>query len=167
MLPFPHPSDVTHKIWSRLANWLHRYSSLKVWTTTTDDDGPYYKLTLWAFGSCELKSRFKLLQCRSTYYNTRKYTVGTKLSLFWFRLLLTILHIKGYFYLKKGFIVVTLTGIWKFLMPVLCEIFAGDKRWDICNTKKQQQKTKNKKTKQIKNKKKKKKKTTTKNKQIH
>ena len=24
--------DATHKIWSRLANWLQRYSSLKVWT---------------------------------------------------------------------------------------------------------------------------------------
>ena len=56
MQPFPHPTDATHKIWSRLANWLQRYSSLKVWTTT-DDDGPlvYYKLTLWAFGSGELK----------------------------------------------------------------------------------------------------------------
>ena len=29
--PFPHPNDATHKIWSRLANWLQRYSSLKVW----------------------------------------------------------------------------------------------------------------------------------------
>ena len=82
MQPFPHPSDATHKIWSRLAKWLLRYSSLKVWTTdddgrrrtTTDDDGRrrtptdddgrrrtddgpllYYKLTLWAFGSGELK----------------------------------------------------------------------------------------------------------------
>ena len=55
MQPFPHPSDATHKIWSRLANWLQRYSILKVWTIT--DDGPlvYYKLTLWAFGSGELK----------------------------------------------------------------------------------------------------------------
>ena len=35
---FPTPSDATHKIWSRLANWLQRYSNLKVWTTT-DDDG--------------------------------------------------------------------------------------------------------------------------------
>ena len=26
---FPHPSDATHKIWSRLANWLQRYSSWK------------------------------------------------------------------------------------------------------------------------------------------
>ena len=35
----PHPSDAIHKIWSRLANWLQRYSSFKVWTTdgrTTD-----------------------------------------------------------------------------------------------------------------------------------
>ena len=27
----PPPSDATHKIWSRLANWLQRYSSSKVW----------------------------------------------------------------------------------------------------------------------------------------
>ena len=26
-----HPNDATHKIWSRLANWLQRYSSSKVW----------------------------------------------------------------------------------------------------------------------------------------
>ena len=31
MLPFPHPNDATHKIWSRLANWLQRYSSSNVW----------------------------------------------------------------------------------------------------------------------------------------
>ena len=63
MQPFPHPSDATHKIWSRLANWLQRYSSLKVWTTTDDDDGPlvYYKLTLWAFGSGELKKMPEIL----------------------------------------------------------------------------------------------------------
>ena len=52
MQPFPHHSDATHKICSRLANWLRRYSSLKVWTTEhgrrRTDDGPlvYYKLTL-------------------------------------------------------------------------------------------------------------------------
>ena len=34
--PPSHPSDATDKIWSRLANWLQRYSSLKVWTMTTD-----------------------------------------------------------------------------------------------------------------------------------
>ena len=61
MQPFPHLSDATHQIWSRLTNRLQRYSSLKVWTTTDDDgrmdDGPlvYYKLTWWAFGSGELK----------------------------------------------------------------------------------------------------------------
>ena len=32
--PTPHPSNATHKIWSRLANWPQRYSCLKVWTTT-------------------------------------------------------------------------------------------------------------------------------------
>ena len=31
MHPFPHPNDATHRIWSRLAYWLHRYSSSKVW----------------------------------------------------------------------------------------------------------------------------------------
>ena len=59
MQPFPHPSDATHKIWSRLANWLQRYSSLKVWTSmdgrrTIGIPLVYYKLTLWAFGSGEL-----------------------------------------------------------------------------------------------------------------
>ena len=29
--PCPHPNDATHKIWSRLAIWLQRYSSSKVW----------------------------------------------------------------------------------------------------------------------------------------
>ena len=68
--PFPIPSDATHKIWSRLANWLQRYSSLKVWTTTTDDDNGqwrrtdrplvYYKLTLWAFSSDELTNALRI-----------------------------------------------------------------------------------------------------------
>ena len=31
MQPFPHPNDATHKIWSRLTNWLQRHSSSKVW----------------------------------------------------------------------------------------------------------------------------------------
>ena len=31
MQPFPHSNDATHTIWSRLANWLQRYSSSKVW----------------------------------------------------------------------------------------------------------------------------------------
>ena len=31
MQPFPQPNDATHKILSRLANWLQRYSSSKVW----------------------------------------------------------------------------------------------------------------------------------------
>ena len=31
MQPFLHPNDATHKIWSRLANWLQRYSSSNVW----------------------------------------------------------------------------------------------------------------------------------------
>ena len=31
MQPYPTLSDATHIIWSRLANWLQRYSSSKVW----------------------------------------------------------------------------------------------------------------------------------------
>ena len=31
MQPFPHPNNATHIIWSRLANWLQRYTSSKVW----------------------------------------------------------------------------------------------------------------------------------------
>ena len=31
MQTFPPPIDATHKIWSRLANWLQRYSGSKVW----------------------------------------------------------------------------------------------------------------------------------------
>ena len=59
MQPLPHPSDATHKIWSRLASWLQRCTGLKVWMTT-DADAPllYYKLTLRAFGSGELKKKF-------------------------------------------------------------------------------------------------------------
>ena len=53
MQPFPHPIDASHNIWPRLANWLQRYSSLKVWKTA-DRPLVYYKLTLWAFGSGEL-----------------------------------------------------------------------------------------------------------------
>ena len=63
--PTPDPVMLHIKIWSSLANWLQRYSSLKMWTTTDDDDGQrrrtddgplvYYKLTLWAFGLGELK----------------------------------------------------------------------------------------------------------------
>ena len=35
MQPSPHPNDATHKIWSRLANWLQRHSSSKVWNFVT------------------------------------------------------------------------------------------------------------------------------------
>ena len=52
MQPFPHPSDATNKIWSRLANWFQRYSSLK-----------YYKLTLWAFRSDELTTKKRWRHC--------------------------------------------------------------------------------------------------------
>ena len=56
-------SDATHKIWSRLANWLQRHSSV-------DDDGQlvYYKLPLWAFGSGELKKLFDFIPFFSWFY---------------------------------------------------------------------------------------------------
>ena len=47
--------------WSILANWPQRYSSLKVWTKTTNWL-LYYKLTLWAFGSGELKTEWLPLE---------------------------------------------------------------------------------------------------------
>ena len=34
MQPFPHPNDASDKIWLRLAHWLQRYSSLKMFTDT-------------------------------------------------------------------------------------------------------------------------------------
>ena len=52
---FPHPKDATDKIWLKSANLSWRYICSKVWTTTDDGALLYYKLTLWAFGSGELK----------------------------------------------------------------------------------------------------------------
>ena len=40
----PLPPHATHKIWSRLANWLQRYSSLKVWTTRTMTTDHWYTI---------------------------------------------------------------------------------------------------------------------------
>ena len=37
MQPFPHPNDGSYKISLRLANWLRRYSSLKMSTDTQPD----------------------------------------------------------------------------------------------------------------------------------
>ena len=59
MQSIPHPNDASDKIWLRLAHWLRRYSSLKMFThgptdARTPDRPVYYKLTLWAFGSGEL-----------------------------------------------------------------------------------------------------------------
>ena len=50
MQPFPHPNDGSDKISSRLAHWLRRYSSLKMFTDThkhrqTKARLVYYKLT--------------------------------------------------------------------------------------------------------------------------
>ena len=58
MQPFPHPKDATDKIWLKLANWSWRYKCSKVWMTTDDRALLYYKLTLWAFGSGQLKTVF-------------------------------------------------------------------------------------------------------------
>ena len=57
MQPFPHPNDGSDKISLRLAHWLRRYSSLKIFTDThtdthtqpdrqTTDRLVYYKLTM-------------------------------------------------------------------------------------------------------------------------
>ena len=62
--PFPHPNDASDKISFQSAYRLQRYSCLKVLTparlhgrthTQTPARLVYYKLTLWAFGSGELK----------------------------------------------------------------------------------------------------------------
>ena len=66
---FPPPQWCFVKIWLRSAHWLWRYSCLKVWTDThtdwlTDRQTSarlvYYKLTLWAFGTGELKTMFSI-----------------------------------------------------------------------------------------------------------
>ena len=47
MPPFPLPNDASDKIWLRLAHWLWRYSSLKMFTDgRTPDRLVYYKLTM-------------------------------------------------------------------------------------------------------------------------
>ena len=47
MQPFPHTNDGSDKISLRLAHWLRRYSSLKMFTHGRTPDRPvYYKLTL-------------------------------------------------------------------------------------------------------------------------
>ena len=51
MQSIPHPNDASDKIWLRLAHWLRRYSSLKMFTyprthAQTPDRPVYYKLTL-------------------------------------------------------------------------------------------------------------------------
>ena len=54
MQSIPHPNDASDKIWLRLAQWLRRYSSLKMFTDAlthllmdvrTPDRPVYYKLT--------------------------------------------------------------------------------------------------------------------------
>ena len=50
MQSIPHPNDASDKIWLRMAHWLRRYSSLKMFTdgrtnARTPDRPVYYKLT--------------------------------------------------------------------------------------------------------------------------
>ena len=69
-LEMPLPKEAPHKVSTRSAKWFQRRRSLKLWTTPTDGrtDGrrtdagswPSYKLTLWAFGSGELKLKIKV-----------------------------------------------------------------------------------------------------------
>ena len=81
MQPFPHPIDATYKIWTRLADGLKRYLSLKVWTTM-DDNGRmtvYYKLTLW-FHACPASIKrigSKATEKRWTHYFPHYKSVGT------------------------------------------------------------------------------------------
>ena len=37
MQSIPHPNDASDKIWLRLAHWLQRYSSLKMFTDARTD----------------------------------------------------------------------------------------------------------------------------------
>ena len=62
MQPFTHPSDDTHKIWSRLATGLRDIQVQKCGRWTDGRPLVYYKLTLWAFSSGELKILQKSLQ---------------------------------------------------------------------------------------------------------
>ena len=39
MQSIPHPNDASDKIWLRLAHWLRRYSSLKMFTDARMDAG--------------------------------------------------------------------------------------------------------------------------------
>ena len=62
MQPFPHPSYIWNLIKiGHLASEIFKFESV-------DDDGPlvYYKLTLWAFGSSELK--FYVYDLKSIYW---------------------------------------------------------------------------------------------------
>ena len=64
MQPFPHHSDATHKIWSRLANWHQRHSSSKVWTTY-DSDRPLYAISLPCepLAQVSWKGQLAILKC--------------------------------------------------------------------------------------------------------
>ena len=61
--PSPYPNDATRKI---DPDWPTAFRGIQVWKCggRRTDDGPlvYYKLTLWAFGSSELRSNKKVNQ---------------------------------------------------------------------------------------------------------
>ena len=68
MQPFPHPNDGSDKIWLRLAHWLRRYSSLKMFTDArTDARHRYTKssaLSLWLW--CQSRALTLLQICRNS-----------------------------------------------------------------------------------------------------
>ena len=70
MQPFPHPNDVHIKFDQ---DWPASFRDIQVWKCgrRQTDDGPlvYYKLTLWAFGSGELKTNRAWVFIRA--YDTR------------------------------------------------------------------------------------------------
>ena len=73
---FPLPTDASDKIWLKLAGCSWRYFCSKVWTTD-DRAFQYYKLTLWALGSGELKHvgvlmKYELTVTLTTLLKTKK-----------------------------------------------------------------------------------------------
>ena len=62
MQPFSHPNDGSDKILLRLAHWLRRYSSLKMFTDARTDAGS-------TFGSGELKYMKKNIQLLNCHFH--------------------------------------------------------------------------------------------------
>ena len=71
MQAFPHPKDASDKIWLQSAAWSWWYSCLKLLTDTqTLARVLSYKLTLWAFGSGELKTTKKIWRHHIPHYKS-------------------------------------------------------------------------------------------------